>query len=80
MGADAGFVRRPWRYGGQVGRTLYVDHGDGEKDPSLLFGLVDTPELAAHIVEIHNWWLEMAEEGERAWAEMQAEHSDEEGG
>ncbi len=69
-------VRRFWRCGGQVGRTLYVDHGVGEKDPALLFGLVDSAEIAAHIVEVHNWWLTVTTEAEAKWAEMQAEHSD----
>lgn len=56
--------RSYWRCGSQVGRTLYVAHPDDLKDPSLLFGLVDTPELAAHIVEIHNWWLDLVTEAE----------------
>jgi hypothetical protein len=51
------YVALPWRVGTQVGRTLYVDHGDGEKHPEQLFGLVDTAELAAHIVAVHNQWL-----------------------
>lgn len=65
-----------WRAGGQVGRTLYVDHQEGEKDPRLLFGLVDTQELAAHIVKIHNWWLDLSIEGERAWGQLKAGHPD----
>lgn len=52
--AEDWFISRRWRVGGQVGRTIYVDHGDGEKDPLLLFGLVDTPEIAEHIVALHN--------------------------
>lgn len=59
------FVNFYWRCGGQVGRTLYVDHAGEAKDPTLLFGLVDTADIAAHIVEIHNWWLGLAEEATR---------------
>lgn len=64
---SADWMHKPWRCGAQVGRTLYVDHDAGEKDPSLLFGLVDTPEIAAHIVRIHNWWLAMTLDAERIW-------------
>lgn len=63
----ADWMHKPWRYGGQVGRTLYVDQGAGEKDPTLLFGLVDSPDIAAHIVRIHNWWLNMTLDAEKIW-------------
>jgi hypothetical protein len=66
---SAEYVRRYWRCGEQVGRTLYVDHGDGEKNPALLFGMVDTPELAAHIVEVHNWWVTVRQEADEKWKE-----------
>lgn len=65
---------QPWRQGGQVHRTLYVD--TGEKDPTSLFGLVDEAEIAAHIVELHNWWLDITKRGEVAWAEMTEQESD----
>lgn len=58
-------LNRPWRCGGQVFRTLYVD--SGEKNPANLFGMVDNADIAAHIVEVHNWWLGMTEEAERTW-------------
>ena len=66
MTENAGVIHKPWRCGGQVGRTLYVDAG--EKDPADLFGLVDNPEIAMHIVRVHNWWLYMKRLGEEAWA------------
>lgn len=58
-------IYRPWRCGSQVGRTLYID--SGTKDPANLFGLIDDAEVAAHIVELHNWWLELKEAGEAVW-------------
>lgn len=62
---------RPWRQGGQIHRTLYVDNG--KKDPANLFGLVDEAEIATHIVELHNWWLDITRRGEVAWADMRPE-------
>jgi myo-inositol catabolism protein IolC len=46
-------IARPWRCGSQVGRTIYVDV-PGDKDPRWLIGLMDSPDLAAHVVEAHN--------------------------
>lgn len=45
-------IGRPWRCGSQVGRTVYVDAG--WKSPDFLLGVMDTPELAAHVVQAHN--------------------------
>jgi hypothetical protein len=36
-----------WRVGTKLGRTLYNEHGD-------LVGMMDTPELAARVVEAVN--------------------------
>lgn len=47
----------PWRVGGQVGRTLYVE--TGVKDPDNFFGVVDEVDVATHIVDMHNLWLRM---------------------
>jgi hypothetical protein len=65
-------VSQPWRCGSQVGRTLYVDHGQ-DKDPSYLFGLVDDPAIARHIVDVHNFWLDLQREADEAWTRWQAE-------
>lgn len=49
-----------WRVGGSVGRTLYAwpnAPSEPDKDPELLLGMVDTPELARHIAVVHNRWL-----------------------
>lgn len=44
----------PWRIGGQVGRTIYIDPGDGRKDPAWLIGMMDTAWWAEHVVHLHN--------------------------
>lgn len=58
--APASQVDRRWRVGSQVLRTLYTVDPDDEalRHPDQFFGSVDTPELAAHIVELHNRWLD----------------------
>lgn len=50
------WLHYPWRRGGSVGRTIYVD--PGYKHPSFLLGMVDTTGLADHIIAQHNAWLE----------------------
>lgn len=42
------------RQGRKVGRTLYQQMGDMASDDDPIVGLVDTPELAAFIVEAVN--------------------------
>jgi hypothetical protein len=42
------------RAGTQVHRTLYLHDGDDPK--GVLVGMVDTPELAAHVVQAVNAW------------------------
>ena len=51
----------PWRVGSQVGRTLYINPPGEGKHPSFLIGMMDSPELAQHIVNLHNNWLENGE-------------------
>lgn len=50
-----------WRVGSSVGRTIYghpnPDDDEPDRDPALLLGMVDTPELARHIAVLHNRWL-----------------------
>jgi hypothetical protein len=47
----------PWRVGSQVGRTIYVDPGDGRKDPRWFIGTMDTEWWAQHVVDLHNGFL-----------------------
>lgn len=42
------------RAGSQVHRTLYL--GDADDEKGVLIGVVDTPELAAHVVAAVNAW------------------------
>lgn len=47
---------RPWRVGRSVGRTIYVmppDATEASKDDRLI-GLMDTPDMAQHVVDVHN--------------------------
>lgn len=53
---------RHWRVGGQVLRTIYVARP--EKHPSQLIGMMDTAELAEHIVQVHNAWVDALIDGE----------------
>lgn len=51
------FIALPWRVGGSVGRTIYVKEGRSDPADSLI-GLVDSSELADHIVALHNAHLD----------------------
>jgi len=42
------------RVGRKVGRTIYLQRGDQPSDDDQLVGLMDTPELARHLVECSN--------------------------
>lgn len=55
----AEYERMAWRTGRSIGRTIYaVPPGAQYRDGSeIVLGMVDTPELAAHIVKVHNRWL-----------------------
>lgn len=53
----------PWRAGRSVGRTLYVVVNDEASKSDVLIGLVDTVEIAAHIVRVHNAWLQRQSDG-----------------
>lgn len=46
-----------WRPGRRVARTLYAMVGDTPSDDDVLFGLVDSAELAARICRDHNLTL-----------------------
>lgn len=63
------WMSRPWRTGGQVGRTIYIDHE--EKDDRLLIAVAlgdvdDARKVARHIVEAHNAYVETIPEPETA--------------
>lgn len=45
---------RPWRVGRSVGRTVYVQVGDGPSKTDELIGVMDTRELAARVVAAVN--------------------------
>jgi hypothetical protein len=45
---------RPWRVGRKVGRTLYIQKSEDPADGDELIGMMDTPELAAQVVDAVN--------------------------
>ena len=52
-------VLMPWRTGKSIGRTIYAcPPGSSYRDGEIVLGMMDTPEIARHIVEIHNEWWE----------------------
>lgn len=45
----------PWRTGKSIGRTIYAcPPGSSYRDGEIVIGMMDTPELAAHVVLVHN--------------------------
>lgn len=44
----------PWRVGRKLGRTIYAQVGDDPDDDDVLLGMMDTAEIAAHVVHDHN--------------------------
>lgn len=51
--AAATLLARPWRVGGELGRTVFVWPGDN----SCVIGMLDLRELAAIAVAAFNWSL-----------------------
>jgi len=47
-------VKRVWRVGRKVGRTVYAQIGDEPNDNDFLIGVFDTRELATEAVLTHN--------------------------
>lgn len=47
-------VRRRWRVGRRVGRTVYAQVGPEPSDDDPLLGVMDTPALAEACVRDHN--------------------------
>lgn len=43
-----------WRTGRKVGRTIYLQVSEEPSDDDTLIGMMDTPELAQHVVDAHN--------------------------
>jgi hypothetical protein len=43
-----------WRTGRKVGRTIYAQARDEPSDEDLLIGVMDSPRLAARLVQDHN--------------------------
>ena len=58
--SDGAFIRRPWRTGRKVSRTIHVVIGDQPDTYDPLIGLMDTVELAREAVESHNAALILA--------------------
>lgn len=54
-----------WRPGRKVARTLYAMVGDKPSDDDVLFGLVDSAELADRICRDHNLALLFLDQGEQ---------------
>lgn len=51
----AGYEDRVWRVGAKLGRTIYaVVDEPGPDNRDVLLGMMETPELAAHVVALHN--------------------------
>jgi hypothetical protein len=46
-----------WRTGRKLGRTIYRCLDTGDPDDDELIGMMDTAEVAAHVVDVHNWRL-----------------------
>ena len=55
-------TKLPWRIGRSVSRTLYAAIGDDASKADVLLGLVDTRQLAEHIVAVHNAWITECQE------------------
>lgn len=53
-----------WRTGRSVGRTVYRQVGDGHAEEDELIGVMDSPELAALVVDAVNAWTAPADTGE----------------
>lgn len=58
-------LMRPWRISRKVGRTIYVQAGPEPSDRDKLIGVMDTPELAALVIDAVNRLLsETTRQGE----------------
>lgn len=88
MGAAAqgcSVIEYPWRVGKSIGRTIYAvppgaSYRDGEAVIAIGLGNdEDAAAVAAHIVELHNWWLNIRRQGEAIWEEWKKELYGEEG-
>jgi hypothetical protein len=56
-------LHRMWRVGRHTGRTLWARSGEAPTDDDVLIGTMDSPTVAAHVVEVHNAWLEGRADG-----------------
>lgn len=48
-----------WRVGRKLGRTVYVMKGSDPSDEDEFIGVMDTTLLAKHVVEAHNYVLDV---------------------
>lgn len=51
-----------WRCGRKVGRTIYAQLGSEPSDDDVLIGMMDSPEIAAEVVDSHNSYREWPDE------------------
>jgi hypothetical protein len=56
---ESGYHGAQWRQGRKVGRTVYWQEGEQPSDGDPLIGTMDSPELAALVVEAVNYHLQM---------------------
>lgn len=52
--ASAAYLDLLWRTGRHAGRTIYVQVHDGPARGDVVIGMMDTAELAQHVVDAHN--------------------------
>lgn len=50
-------IRYIWRPGRSIGRTIYAQLLSSPHDNDVLLGMVDFPDLARHICDVHNKFL-----------------------
>lgn len=44
----------PWRTGQKLGRTIYAQAGDEPTETDEFLGMMESPELAQRVVDLHN--------------------------
>lgn len=69
MTADDALTAR-WCQGRRASQCIGLESPEDD----ILIGAFDAPEVSAHVVMIHNWWLDMSTEAQRLWAQWKADH------
>lgn len=52
--AKRAIMNARWRVGRKLGRTLYAETGGDDRAADTVLGMLDSTELAEHIVTLHN--------------------------